>query len=377
VGAVPRARIVTDAEQARALADGWDALAVAAGRPYCAPAWMLAWWRHVEPPRSELCVVAVEDGDELVGLAPCYVISDTGLPVLRMLGAGFNAGLEPLAVAGREGEVAEAIAGALAVREERLAVLSLEGLPGGRPWPGLLAMRWPGRTGAKLSPSFAMPAPYIDLSEGGYAGWLERRSSKTRAQLRRSRRGLEQAGATLRLAETDEHERVVPELMRLYRGRFEGSERLAPPVERMLIEAGAELGPAGRYLLWVLESEQGIVGANLVLRAGDTTSGWGGGFDEAWARHSPSMGIVAASVEHAAANGVRRMDMGEGAPPWKLRLADGDAGLQWALVFPRGRRYVQARLWAAPRSGRRWLVRQAKRLPPDARERLKHVLRRG
>ena len=39
----------------------WDELAVDAGRPFCSPGWMLAWWSDAAPARSEIAVVIVRD----------------------------------------------------------------------------------------------------------------------------------------------------------------------------------------------------------------------------------------------------------------------------------------------------------------------------
>src|SRR5438270_11055308 len=55
------------------LAPEWDALAVAASKPVAAPAWTLAWLRHVAPRPLEPRVLAVRDRGELVGVVPLYV----------------------------------------------------------------------------------------------------------------------------------------------------------------------------------------------------------------------------------------------------------------------------------------------------------------
>src|SRR5271156_4906515 len=52
------------AEDLEALAphlDAWDALAVTHGRPFCAPAWMLAWWSQARTGDARLRVVLVSD----------------------------------------------------------------------------------------------------------------------------------------------------------------------------------------------------------------------------------------------------------------------------------------------------------------------------
>src|ERR1700742_2726519 len=51
---------------------GWDALAVACARPYCAPDWMLSWWDHARPAGAELRVVVAVDDGELIAVAPLW-----------------------------------------------------------------------------------------------------------------------------------------------------------------------------------------------------------------------------------------------------------------------------------------------------------------
>src|SRR3712207_9034472 len=42
--------------------------------PYCAPGWLLPWWKHVAPEGAVLRIVSVRDGDRLVGIAPFYAV---------------------------------------------------------------------------------------------------------------------------------------------------------------------------------------------------------------------------------------------------------------------------------------------------------------
>src|SRR3954465_7824669 len=76
---------------------GWDELAAACARPFCAPAWQIAWWRHVGAARGgSLRVAAVLDGGRVVAIAPCFTERERGLAVYRLLGAGTSSPVEPL-----------------------------------------------------------------------------------------------------------------------------------------------------------------------------------------------------------------------------------------------------------------------------------------
>ena len=65
--------MVTARNALEPLSAEWDALAVACDRPQMAPGFVLSWWRHVAPSDARPRLVAVRDGDLLVGVAPFYV----------------------------------------------------------------------------------------------------------------------------------------------------------------------------------------------------------------------------------------------------------------------------------------------------------------
>jgi CelD/BcsL family acetyltransferase involved in cellulose biosynthesis len=69
---VLRGELIDELGAAEQIRDEWDALAVARGRPFCSPAWMLAWWRHAAPPSALLRIAAVRQNGRLVGVAPFF-----------------------------------------------------------------------------------------------------------------------------------------------------------------------------------------------------------------------------------------------------------------------------------------------------------------
>src|SRR4051812_15232323 len=98
------AHVLDDVDAVAAHAGAWDALAVALGRPFCAPAWALGWWRHAAPHGAlGLRPVVVTDGDEVIGVAPFFAQRKSpGRADLRLLGAHTSHRIAPLAAAGRE-----------------------------------------------------------------------------------------------------------------------------------------------------------------------------------------------------------------------------------------------------------------------------------
>ena len=370
------ASVVTDPDGVADAVGAWDALAVAAGRPYCAPAWMLAWWRHLAPEDARLRIVLVRDGDALVGVLPLYLQSASArVAELRLLTAGFTCRVEPLADPGREAEVARSAAAALA--DQPPDALVLEGLPGDSPWPRLLAEAWPGR-GAWRHDDFSMTLPMAVPAADGTA-WMASRRRGFRKETGRIRRRIEEAGGAVERAEPAQLPAAVDAALRLYRARWAhrgGGARTSDAVTAMLLDAGAALAGSGRFDVWLLRGPEGPVGAEVFVRAGAESAAWGGGFVAEWARFAPSVTLMLAAMCQGADEGVERVDLGEGEQPYKQRFTDEVQLLRWTTLFPRGRRYPLVRARALPRHFRWWARGRARRLPPGVAERLKGLRRR-
>lgn len=371
-----RATVVEDAEQLGPHLPAWDALAIAAGRPFCAPAWMLAWWREGRSGDARLRVVLVTDGDgELVGVGPFFAqVGPLKLAEYRLLGAGFCHRIGPLARAGLEAPVAAAIARALAHAHPPPASIVFEGIDGGDRWPELFAAGWPGRLPPRLRSDVTMDGPEIDLGDG-YEAWMARRERKFRKEARRTARRLEEDGVSGRIAIDDE---AIDALMRLHYARWDsrGGSNVGDEARRVLRAAARALEGSRRIEIALLQGPDGPVAAELVLRAGASVVFWGGGFDPAWSKHAPGTQAMLLMLEAAAADGVRHADLGGGHHDYKTRLADGDRPIVWRTLFPLGRLYPLIRLRLAPKHARFALRAAARRLSPAHQARIKRLLRR-
>lgn len=375
-----RGNLLVTLEDLAPFRDDWDALAVMRSRPYCSPAWMLAWWRWVAEDGALLRAVAVTDEERrLFGIAPFWVTGRrTLLPRYGLLGAGLAAPIEPLAQPGAEREVAAAIASMLAAARPRAAVVALDGVPDGSPWPRLLREVWPGRRRPPLSRERSRPVPTVDLISGGYDEWFAARRSHFRQQMRRYRRRIEERGGEFTLPRTSEEVRTrLAAFGRLHEARWAGrggSAALDVPVEKMLAEVARELTAKGRFRLWCIDSGGRTVSAHLFLAAGEGASYWLGGFDREWRSYSPALQTVLAAIEDAFARGEQRLDLGPGGQDYKYRLADGESRLDWLLLLPSGPLQPIA-------LGRIAGIELARSffggMPPRVRERMRRWLRRG
>jgi len=317
-------------------ADAWDALAVARGRPYCAPGWMLSWLRAVAQPGALLRACVVQDGDELIGIAPFWTSAEDGGGRYGLLAERTSSPVEPLSVAGRESDVAVAVGELLGAADPRPREIELQGAPRDSPWPRLLAERWAGSPPASITRTREEPLPKVGLGHEGMEAWLATRSRNFRQQLRRDRRRLDNAGARFRVSNVSDLDRDVDALARLHHARWRprgGSRALDAGVEAMLKLAGRELREA-RFRLLSIDVGGVSISAHLFVRAGATSAYWLGGFDDRWAACRPSIQVLAAAGEEGIERGDECLELGPGGQDYKYRLADSEDGLEWVTLRP-------------------------------------------
>ena len=361
---------------------GWDRLAVAADLPYCAPAWLLAWWRNAAPDSARLRVVVVREGSRVVGVAPFFALPwKAGLWRWSLLATPVSSRIEPLADAARHEQIAGAFGEAMAGARPRPARVDLNGLPASSYWPEALRSAWPGRLRPSRHRAAPTPAPTVPL--GGTAdldSWLGTRSSNFRQQMRRARRKFDKDGGVFRVAGgLEELERDLPVLERLHRARWAergGSAAMTPGIDRMLGDAGRDLVGSGRFLLISMEIGGRVIGSQLFLAAGSEISYWNGGFDDAGelAAYKPAMSGLVEAVRISLERGYTRLDLGPGAQDYKYRFSDTQDDLLWQTLIPPGRQSPPAHALFAP-VGARYAA--SRRLTTEQKTRIKRLARRG
>jgi len=374
--------LLADLERIEALAPEWHALACACREPLATPAWVLTMWRLLDREAQDPRVLVVRDGERLVGLAPLAV--DPRHPrrgAWRLL-SGDIPRTVPLALPGREWEVAGAVARTLAEQRPRPAVLALESVSAASVWPLALAEQWPVRMRPWSRRYFTMSSPTVALTQASFDDWLGSKSSNFRGQMRRMRRKFAQAGGTGRFSTQETLHDDIAALVRLHAGRWEGRG------ESSIVAGGAELAEAfeavgrallddGGFRLRILELDGEAISAQLFAAAGGDVIYYNGGWDERHAQFKPAMLGILDAIEDAFARGEQRMDLGPGAQPYKLRFADGTDPLSWWIVVPPGRRMPLVLARTLPMTTWRELRTAAKRaLPPERVERLRALRRR-
>jgi CelD/BcsL family acetyltransferase involved in cellulose biosynthesis len=348
-----RGEIFDDIEKVEKLVPEWDELAVASARPYCCPAWMLSWWRHVAPRRGKLRVVAVHEGDDLIGIGPFFASPESfGLVRYRILGSETSYRVTPLARPGREREVASTIAKMLSEAQPSPGVLSFEGIESDSPWPDLFCEVWPGGGQPWKYRVRTLPAPTVTLRGQTFQEWMASRTPKFRGPSRRLRRRLEELGAEFKLAQSEEEiERGLKAFAALHYERWKsrgGSRALDQQIELMIHDVAHQLPLGERFRLWLIEIEGQIICVQVVIAAGGEASWWLSGFDEGWSKYGPSIQSNLAAIEQSCALHEDRFDLGGGAQEYKYRFANSQDILEWIDLVPPGHRYLFNRLRLAP-----------------------------
>lgn len=308
----------------------WDELAIELGKPLSAPAWALAWGRHVAPAGTATPVVAVREGEELLGVLP---LATRGR--LQMRAGGDLLAIEPLARPGREPQVAAALSQALDESARGLAAVRLEQDDDGPRWDELLSAKWPRRPPFRQVDQ-TVPVPKLRLDGRNFEEWLGSQSANFRHQVSRKWRRLEEDGARFRLATEPTIAADVDTFLRLHRHRHpRGTSLNTPGTREMLIEVATAHIPSGRFRLLLLEVDGNTVAALLLTAAGKEVLAWNSGMDESFAHRSPMNHCFVQAIREIAAHGENTLNMGPGDYEYKRRLASEESTLRTFTLIPR------------------------------------------
>jgi CelD/BcsL family acetyltransferase involved in cellulose biosynthesis len=337
------AELLTDPGGLDALVPEWTQLAVASALPMSLPEWMLSWLRHHAPEGSELRAIAVRERERLVGLGPFFVAPDSGGRIdYRVLNAPMPR-ISPLAVPGREWEVAEAIASVLNEASPRPDAIALEALPVASHWAAALRERWPGKLRPIAREYLVQASPTVSLEAGSFDGWLATKSSNFRSEIRRKRRDFAAAGGTTRSTTAATLEADIATYVRLHAMRWEGRGdssivALGDRMPKLLAEVGRAGVESRRFRLTMLEVAGQPIAAHLCAAAGGEVIFLNSGFDERYSRLSPGVLGVLVAIEEGFALGDSRVDLAPGVQLYKTRMADGTDPVAWTLLIVPGRR---------------------------------------
>ena len=312
--------LITEVGTGLITAPSWDEFAAAAGTAFHTSRFLLSWWRDrlAKNPASQLVAAKVLDGETTVGVCAFELASGLlsfagGRDVVDYMG--------PAAVAGREEEVAAALAGWI-LDSPSWSRADLAGLVRGEAAASAFAAEV-----ARLAPQARAEvydqSPRIEPAATGYLASL---NSKRRADVQRKRNRLIEAAGELDLVWST-RETVLTSLDRLLVWKADADPAIRDFVadygdfmrnligELAAVDAGrvVELRAAGRP-----------VAAAIMLRHQNTDYIYNMAYDTAFTAETqaglaPGVVLVSYLVEHSLDHG-SRFDFLKGAQDYKLRL---------------------------------------------------------
>jgi CelD/BcsL family acetyltransferase involved in cellulose biosynthesis len=343
-GASTSAELITEAAQVRALLPEWRALALAASNATADPAWARAWIDHVASRLTRTRLVAVRDRGRLIGVGPfCVVPRRGGIAEYRLMGGDFGVRTEPLALSGREWDVAAWLAQALAAASPRPDIVTFGPMALRATWPAALQAHWPGHVRGVLQLHRITGEPMMILREPTFDAWLDSLGTHTRRNLRREQRLFERSGGTVRWTSRETLRGDAETFARLHRSSWQGRGRsrlvvLADRLADWLESLGRELIDDQRFRLCVLEADGAPICADLRLIAGEESAGINVGWDRRYRRLAPGKLAAVEGVRDAYRAGCRYMQLGYGEHPHKLLFANGNDPVAWSVFLVPSRR---------------------------------------
>jgi CelD/BcsL family acetyltransferase involved in cellulose biosynthesis len=378
--------LITDLRGLEALAGEWDALAVSASKPVTGAGWALAWLRHVASPDVQVRLVAVRDRGRLIGVAPFYLAGARRGPIeYRLMGSACGMRLEPLALPGREFDVAGEVARVLDSCRPSPDALAFGPMAVASHWATALSVRWPGPMRAVVRQYRVVGEPIVLLRRPVSDAWQASLGTRTRRVLRREQRIFEAAGGSMRWSTAETLRADVEAFARLHTARWQArSERsrlatLGPRLPDWLEDLGRGLVEDRRFRMCVLEIGGNPICGNLHLIAGEESAGVNVGWDERYARFAPGKLAMLRAIDDAGAQGCRRVSLGYGEHPYKLIFANGNDPVCWSFVMRPSPRLPQTYLHAMPElvrerardTAQRWLPPAYSRVLADSYRRLR------
>lgn len=309
-------------------ADTWEQLRRRAPTEglFMTPDWLEPWCRHLGSGRP--LVFGVEDGGEVLALAPVDRVWVGGLAVLRPLGLGvsdyFDLLLPP--EPDRRRLAMSAFADALVERGGAWDALDLRGVPAESPTVQDLAQAASER-GMRhvLVPGHSRPAVSLD---GTWEEFLNGRPGRFRYNLRSRLRRLEEQGTvTFRTVHRPSEVRwAMAALTELHARRWHGQHTStifssSSAARRFYAEAAHRYAERGMLDLTLLEVDGRPVAGSLGFVDGDTYYYYVPAWEPELAPLAPSSLLLAHLVERSFERGLRRFDFMLGDEPYKARWA--------------------------------------------------------
>jgi CelD/BcsL family acetyltransferase involved in cellulose biosynthesis len=307
-----------------ALTEDWSRLADAAGNVFSTPEWAEVWWRHYGDGRELRLVALRDDGGRVAGVLPLYLNRSRPLRVLRFVGHGAADQLGPVCAPSDRERVAAALPAVLRDREALADVFVGDRLSAVEGWSGL--------AGARVL--LAEPSPTLAIDGQSWDEFLASKSKNFRDQVRRRERKLAKSNdLSFRLSDAEHLDEDLGTLTRLHAARWQDeSAAFEPDLEAFHRDFAAVALDRGWLRLWICEVDGRPVAAWYGLRYAGCECFYQSGRDPDWDAQSVGFILLAHSIRCAFEDGMREYRFLRGGDAYKDRFADGDSGLETAVL---------------------------------------------
>jgi CelD/BcsL family acetyltransferase involved in cellulose biosynthesis len=307
------------------LRERWRGLALASGNVYLAPEWIETWMRHLGR-NGELFLYGAFRDDVLVAIVPIHLERRRGVRLLRF--AGHELADQPGVVCAP---------GDRPLGREALA-RALEDVPLG--WDVFLSDRQPrDEAPAPVSGCSQLrercPDNWVEFDDRGWEGYLETRSKKLRYRLRHDGRRLERLGARYDVAELDDPEPLIEELLDLHDARWpDGSRFTAGGRRAFQLEVLTRAAERGWLRLRRILLDGETIASHAAFRFGSTEAGYLIG--RKMGMRGVALGYLGFAFElrEAIAEGASAYRYGYGTNEHKAHLSNRFAALE-TIAYPR------------------------------------------
>lgn len=329
-----RAETIETLDGVKSIEDVWRSLAEARGNPFVSPEWFRSSIAHLADSAAPKVVAVYREDGSLMGVMPFVLDASRRPAAIRFAGATFGDRLHPAAAEADEVEVASAAVEALA-GELRQRILLLEKVDAEAEWWQAMQRSAP----ARLARIEQQPSelPFVHLEGLDWDGYLAKRSSNFRQQVRRRERALHRDHRVeVRTATESSLEADLDRLFELHEARWDsrdGSSSLQAPAARRFLKdfAGAAFG-RGWLRLRLLEVDGTAVAGFFGWRLGPSFAFYQSGFDPAWADKSVGVVLMAATIRSAIEEGASEFDMLLGTEAYKRRFTDDSRPVQTVIL---------------------------------------------
>jgi len=324
-----RVSCLTDFNEADHLKDQWNKLS--RGNPMLSWQWLRNWWEEIGGSgwgEKTLALGVVKDwADQILGIAPLYVVSGLAGNTIRFLGDGKTCTdyIDFLATEGSAEMVGQCIARwiispAFVSRFGSISALTFEG-SSQHSWGILACTKQLATSGWKVCDSQLESSWWLDLS----GGWPQVLKDFQYSQVRKTKKAIKRMEAgefQLELiSEKSEFPQAWADFVDLHQKRRKILGQPGcfadPMFQRFLGTAIEELMPVGQAKLAFLKHQGERIAVNLILLGDDTVFNYQNGSDPAYLSVEPGHALNSFLIRWSCMNGFQRFDFLRGDESYK------------------------------------------------------------